>query len=672
MNNLIINSVDIELFNQKVRIYISENKSRFSIKKKLAIIEDKINYSLNKQVEVVYLSLNNISDSYIEVDFTPSDYFFKLILELSLKEYLFNSIDFSIVDKNFIGGVDVYVKSKKQNLQSITEFLKFSINFLNKKSNNTYEIQIVYDSKVLILNTSITKANLKTPVFKVFSDRCFYKYDSDLNNTDKFFPVLSKENLSELNISDNDLNINSYKLYFDNINWFYNNYLSKKNINNLCKFSSENFNSLAASDISKVSKVENNLEFANGFKDVNIFNGIRKHGPFDSNIKKHAKFIFIYDPSIPKFKDAANALYNSLKKGLGTSFPGLEQFIKIPFDIDINNSFKITNSNILADIKSEIKKHFIPDNQFQYFAFIISPFSKTDNDKYPESYYAIKHLLLQNNILSQFIYYNNISKSNFNYHLPNIAVAVLAKLGGMPWKLDTLSSDTIILGFNVFKKRDTDSFIGNTVVFNSNGVFLKFYNHKGNTPDDIVKAFQESISGLINHINNVGISKIVIHYYKTMKKADSEKIESTLNKLDISLPFIVLTINDSKSRDYVVFDTDFSGVMPISGTIAKIKSDTYLLSNNTRYNVNSMQQIKKYPFPIKIKFNPFGSYDSFFSRTTLIEQVYAFSRVYWKSINQISNPVTLEYSSIISEMIKYFPDNSIPETDLTHNNPWFL
>ena len=101
MNNLIINSVDIELFNQKVRIYISENKSRFSIKKKLAIIEDKINYSLNKQVEVVYLSLNNISDSYIEVDFTPSDYFFKLILELSLKEYLFNSIDFSIAAEKF-------------------------------------------------------------------------------------------------------------------------------------------------------------------------------------------------------------------------------------------------------------------------------------------------------------------------------------------------------------------------------------------------------------------------------------------------------------------------------------------------------------------------------------------------------------------------------------------
>ena len=51
-------------------------------------------------------------------------------------------------------------------------------------------------------------------------------------------------------------------------------------------------------------------------------------------------------------------------------------------------------------------------------------------------YYCIKEMLLTYSYHSQVIFKDNVSKNAFNYFLPNIQIAILAKLEGIPWRLN--------------------------------------------------------------------------------------------------------------------------------------------------------------------------------------------------------------------------------------------
>jgi hypothetical protein len=53
----------------------------------------------------------------------------------------------------------------------------------------------------------------------------------------------------------------------------------------------------------------------------------------------------------------------------------------------------------------------------------------------------------------------------------------------------------------------------------------------------------------------------------------------------------------------------------------------------------------------------------------LIDQVYQFSRIYWKSIKQQGLPVTIKYPEMIAEIMPHFEDKTI----YTDNNClWFI
>ena len=289
-----------------------------------------------------------------------------------------------------------------------------------------------------------------------------------------------------------------------------------------------------------------------------------------------------------------------------------------------------------------------------------------------EEYYNVKFLLLQREILSQFIFWKNIEGKNFKYHLPNIAVAVLAKLGGIPWKLDTVPSAEMIVGFGV-KRLNDESYLGNTLCFNEDGEFYKFETYQRASIQSIGDALRDSINNVIRHVKFTP-EKLIIHYYKTLSDEEALEIEHVLKETDLSIPFVVLTINDSKSKDYVFFDVSSKDIMPVSGTIVELKfRSEYLLANNERYSDTQLYAIRKFPFPLKIKINkPTNTLYDVFDVKDLIDQVYSFSRIYWKSINQVSLPVTIAYSKMVADLAAHFPNHRLPDKDIAHSNLWFL
>ena len=55
----------------------------------------------------------------------------------------------------------------------------------------------------------------------------------------------------------------------------------------------------------------------------------------------------------------------------------------------------------------------------------------------------------------------------------------------------------------------------------------------------------------------------------------------------------------------------------------------------------------------------------------LIDQVYQFSRIYWKSIKQQNLPVTIKYPEMVARIAPHFTGGVIP-TAIGRNNLWFL
>ena len=163
-----------------------------------------------------------------------------------------------------------------------------------------------------------------------------------------------------------------------------------------------------------------------------------------------------------------------------------------------------------------------------------------------------------------------------------------------------------------------------------------------------------------------------------------------LNSLNLDIPVYVISINKTESEDFVCFDKNSTflernfhtkadniveSLMPYSGTFVNLgKEETgyrYLLCNNTRYEGSKFNKMDGFPFPIKLniscpnKTNDIGNAII----QQLIEQVYQFSRIYWKSVKQQGLPVSIKYPEMIAEIMPHF---NAPKVYTDNKSLWFL
>lgn len=157
-----------------------------------------------------------------------------------------------------------------------------------------------------------------------------------------------------------------------------------------------------------------------------------------------------------------------------------------------------------------------------------------------------------------------------------------------------------------------------------------------------------------------------------MSQKEFEPIEKTLYNLGIpDIPVYVVAINKTESEDYVIFDKEFKQRMPESGTYVNISDNTYLLCNNTRYGATHKAH-EGYPFPVKLKItcSDKSLLHDIKNVKELIDQVYQFSRIYWKSVKQQNLPVTVKYPEMVAQIAPHFNGTEIPEAG--KDTLWFL
>ena len=130
----------------------------------------------------------------------------------------------------------------------------------------------------------------------------------------------------------------------------------------------------------------------------------------------------------------------------------------------------------------------------KYFAIVILPKSKDDDDEPEEDsqYFKVKEILVKRNIPSQFVLAKNIGTNNFSYSLSNIAIAILAKLGGIPWKLKREQFNELIIGFGE-RKIDGRRWVGNTVFFDNSGLIKGTRYFQEQDADQLVSSLKRAI-----------------------------------------------------------------------------------------------------------------------------------------------------------------------------------
>lgn len=584
-----------------------------------------------------------------------------------------------ITNRNFINDTEVYIEDTSFFDTEYKKYNKYSLRIDNNHLIEGTSLLVSYDGDSFILNRSAHAAHLESDhLGKVKYEERITKFkllteeeQADRNN---IYPILNRDIKSFLNLQiERNYSENKYRKYYDLIHNFYESHLKHNVIGECIQILESGFYKPHENKVNCTTEDSNLLLFASNQKHFTPYIGVKEYGPIEAPPARAIKFIFIFHKDD---NGLANKVYSYLKKGY-KSFPGLESFVKIQFEIDTARSLRFTAHNPIAEIAGAIGKlQSNPDTAFDpgtaYAALYISRIKKdTEDEETDEVYYRLKELLLHYRITSQVIYSNNIDNPSFNYFLPNIAIALLAKLGGIPWRLYRPIENDLVVGIGadrsiVAKER----FIGIAFYFQNDGRFKGFNAFEKDNIAALANSIKEAIEQYI--AENKGFERLVIHYYKKMSREEEEPIRNVLNHLNLSLPYVIVTINDTLSKDYVLFDSSFDGKMPQSGTFIKTKWNEFLLCNNTRYSKNTGTRLEGFPFPIKIKLKS-SNYEKINDINVvreLIDQVYQFSRMYWKSVRQRNMPVTIEYSKLVAKMIAHFKDKELEP--FTRNSLWFL
>lgn len=581
-----------------------------------------------------------------------------------------------IMHRNFTKEVEVWFLNEGSTSQKYNVYSQYTLKVQHSKLSNGPELVIAYDGTTKVYKQSVKQmVGFDTAKFNWMNcngilHRWQYLPDEHKLNLDKVFPVLSNTLKPELGIRFDAPDLtNRYPKYQKAITGFYTKYLDNEAFRKIIPLAKTGFVTRGQGEFEVISGDSNKLQFGNGIgkepkTDLKRLGPCRPVPP-----PNNVKFFFIYQQADKPLMEKLKAYFlNGYKY-----HPNMQDFIHQTFSFDESLDISFTGidtavKTIWENIKDRSKQ---PDTK--YFAVYISPVAKYEaNPERKRVYYRIKEMLLTHGYLSQVIFKENVSKDSFNYFLPNIQIAVLAKLGGIPWRLNREPNDELIVGIGAFYSHTLKTrYVGSAFCFNNEGEFKGFECFGSKDTISLAGSIREAVQAFLKRKPNA--SRLIIHFYKVISKKEMKPILDTLyNQLNLSIPVIVVTINKTASKELLAFDTLSDGLMPYSGTYLNVGEREYLLFNNTRYDETSKPTPREYHFPVKIKLT--STHLELLEEKELvdllIDQVYQFSRMYWKSVSQQNLPVTLAYPEMVAEMFPHFRYDKLP--DFGKESLWFL
>ena len=583
-----------------------------------------------------------------------------------------------IMRRNFTHEVELWMLDTTLHDDEYNQYYKFTLAVQHSFS-KTPELIISYDGNSRVLKKSMAElTGVDTLIYRWMNYKGWlYHWQSEhfpadaLQNQNEVFPVVSNQLGTELEIvfPKSEKN-NRYPFYHKLITGFYSKYLNTEDFLKVIPLSPKGFITRSEGGFSRIDTNASLLEYGKEGTGTEPHGDIKKNGPYKTIEKPYnVKLLFVYQKSDEKIVD-------TLKKYLDEGYNGalsLNEYVKIPYSY--KNEWNIAFDNLHSAVKTiyQALDNRKKETYVKYMIIYLSPVSKdfaTPDEK--KIYIRLKEMFLFYGYHSQVIYKGKVTRTDFNYALPNIQIAMLAKLGGVPWRLKRNPATELIIGIGASYIRYANiKMLGSAFCFDNDGKFLNF----DCFPAKDVEALSVStrLALLDFRKKNPEAKRMIIHFYKLMNKKELNLVLNMLYELKVDIPVIILTINKAVSKNILAFDIAApKTLMPITGTYVQIAERQYLLYNNTRYNNSSFVKESKYQFPVKIKMTStqLELLEDPELVDLLIDQVYQFSRMYWKSVAQQNMPVTILYPQMVAEIFPYFKTPVLHDFGKEHL--WFL
>jgi predicted nucleotidyltransferase len=591
--------------------------------------------------------------------------------------FYFRSLQKQIVKVGYIKENQIWLPKPELNTKSYNVYEKYSIKIQIAQISNFPEIYLSYDGITKVLNRSVealVKTGSPSLFNRVMHQNQLYKFkELEENNIADFaqvFPVLNINLARELKFDfTKPKRPNKYIHYLESITKFVDTFFNTTQFQQLLPLHSTNFSKVNISNINRTNQDGNQLLFGNKQFNSNPYMGMF-NGPYQRAAYTNIHFFFVMHK-----KDVKHSLtlYKYFTDGLG-NFVSFNRYTNSLFYTETGFSIIFNdNENPVNEIETALEQRiFNPD--VKYFAIYLTPFSKeTANKNQKEVYYKVKEQLLKRDIPTQVIDPVKMHKAglNFAYSLPNIYIAIIAKLKGIPWRLPKQIQDELIVGVGAFKNEDLETqFIGSAFSFNNNGTFNKFEYFMKHQVDILAGSIANQIRQFT--ASNNKLNRLIIHFYKAMSDDELEPILKQLNNLGLNIPVFIVSIGKTESKDLIAFDSSLTGLMPQSGTYINLGNGKFLLFNNTRYTQAVIKATEAWQFPIKLQIESTQPELLKEGNTVanLIQQVYEFSKLYWKSVSHQNLPVTIKYPEMVARIAPHFDGEDIPH--FGKDNLWFL
>lgn len=583
-----------------------------------------------------------------------------------------------ITEANFVKDIEIWFALPGLPDLPFNTYKSFTIKVQVAVNTEQPEMIISYDSTTMVHKKSILELDFDTTTYSwVVFRNAIYHYDSipqeAAYNLNEVFPVLNNEMKYAMGIPAGKGNPfeNKYKSYKAELDNFIARYIRTDEFRAVIPVGEANYLTVDKIKIKNTTPGSNLLEFGQKKTDINPYNGLiaSKHGPFENVPHQHINvFVICHESHIDKVKQ----IFTHFSRGY-KNFPPLNTLLNKPLTVSKKEENIVFQdiSNPIPEIKKKLAAKKLEDN-VHYLAIYFSPISKHEADPVKhKSYFLVKEELLKYKVTSQVIDIKTVDKDDINYSLVNIGIAILAKFDGIPWRLSRVKHDELVIGVGAFKSTKSKvRYVGSAFCFTNFGHFRGFECYAENNLTKLATSISKAI--IEYRKQNQNVSRLIIHFYKTMSRKEFEIINYELKEMKLDIPIITLTINKTESKDLVIFDLNCPALIPVSGTFIRTGFNQFLLCNNTRYETALPKPSEGYPFPIKIKMNSTHPelLDDSQLVNELIDQVYQFSRMYWKSVRQQNLPVTIKYPEMVAEIFPHFDNPHLD--DFGKNNLWFL
>lgn len=408
--------------------------------------------------------------------------------------------------------------------------------------------------------------------------------------------------------------------------------------------------------------------------------GLERYGPYDrDSFSKRTPRILVVCPdtvsgrvsqAVKLFRDGISSVKNAAyEKGFADTFYLVNpEFIALPIPIFDNGH------NSPAHIyRQTLEDHLARDAMYDAaIAVFLDEHAELPDRENP--YLHTKAILLTNGIPVQGARLSRLTvrPSALQYTFQNLAVALYAKMGGIPWTIDhgLTVDDEIVIGMGTaelsgsrFEQRQRH--IGITTVFRGDGNYLLANVSRECSYEQYPAVLQDSTVHVLKEIKRRNAwragdtVRVVYHAFKPLKDVEvAEIVKACVDEVGCEqhIEFAFLTI--SFAHPFKLLDTSQRGRPPKRGGPPKgvFAPERGLMAQLGRYTrllcTNGPTLMKRstspLPSPVLVNLHKESTYRDL---PYLTEQVLKFTALSWRSTLPAKRPVTIYYSELIAELL---------------------